>query len=123
MSSFDEHSLDRDLHRKTCIHNSGEQGLGDSMEECRIVLMDDNRLAIAPCAAYSGDFICLLQCAQAVCVLRPHENCYWKLISGDCHVFGGDEFLDRGDHFGAPIFPYRSYCEEKEERMEVFTIC
>jgi hypothetical protein len=111
------------LRRIALSHNYGKQGFRDSMEQCRIVLIDDNWLAIAPAAACSGDVICIFQFGQAVCVLRPHEDCYWKLISGDCHVLGGDELLEKGDYYDVPIFPYKTYCEGEKGRMEVFTIC
>jgi hypothetical protein len=123
MSLCDAEVLDRDLHREVYCRSSCAQELRDSMEQCRIVLMDDNRLAIAPDAACAGDVVCLLPCGQSLCVLRPHQDLYWKLISGDCHVFGSDKFLDEGNSFEVPIFPYAMYCKENEHRMEVFTIC
>jgi hypothetical protein len=44
---------------------TGGQSLYDSLQQCRVVLMGDGRLAIAPGAAQEKDVICLLQGGQS----------------------------------------------------------
>jgi hypothetical protein len=61
LSLCEPYILHRDLQRGLHVRDGPEQAFYDSMQQCRIVLMDDNRLAIAPDAACEGDVVCLLQ--------------------------------------------------------------
>jgi hypothetical protein len=130
MNLCNPYVLEQGLHR--AVGGSIERGqtFYDSMKQCRLVLMDNKQLVIAPAAADEGDVVCLLQGGQSACILRPYQQRYWKLISGDCRVFGNEDFMspedfhsDIDEFSGPPIFPYSTYCEKNKERMEIFTIC
>jgi hypothetical protein len=99
------------------------EGFYASLQGCRIVLLDSNELAIAPGAVCDDDIFCLLQGGHSPCILRSHQDSYWKLVSGDCR---GLTFQDPG--FILPfadeaVFPYAAYYEELKEMLEMFTIC
>lgn len=107
--------LGRDESRTLC-----RGWLYQCLQGCKLVLMDNDGLAIAPEAARAGDVICIFQGGQSPCILRSHQENYWKLISGDCHIFDGDYLLSETED---SVFPYAEFCEGIEEDMEVFTIC
>jgi hypothetical protein len=111
-------SLEENLGR-TCweLYNGW---LYECLQECKLVLMDNDELAIAPEAARAGDVICIFQGGQSPCILRSHQERYWKLISGDCYIFDSDYLLSIDRELA---FPYAEVCEENKEDMEVFTIC
>jgi hypothetical protein len=92
----------------------------ECLQECKLVLTDSDGLAIAPEAARAGDVICIFQGGQSPCILRSHQENYWKLISGDCYIFDSDYLLSIDRDLA---FPYAELCEKNKEDMEVFTIC
>ncbi|KAF2742424.1 hypothetical protein M011DRAFT_529884 [Sporormia fimetaria CBS 119925] len=53
-----------------------------------IALLDNGVLTVVPQAAQVGDVICLISGAPAPCLLRPLEEGYWKMASGDCPIPG-----------------------------------
>jgi hypothetical protein len=94
--------------------------LYECLQGCKLVLIDDDGLAIAPEAAHAGDVICIIQGSQSPCILRSYQERYWKLISGDCHIFNGHYLFSNGENVS---FPSTEFCEKNKEDMEVFTIC
>ena len=61
----------------------------DSIQDRRLCLTNDGRLAIVSRSADIGDQIVILQGADSPCLLRSRAEDSWTLISGDCAVFGG----------------------------------
>ncbi|KAH4059143.1 hypothetical protein HBI24_242860 [Parastagonospora nodorum] len=89
----------------------------EGLAESRIVLTDTFDLAIVPAAACIGDTICMFQHGQSPSLLRQQDERRWKMISGDCYVFG------RMGRERDAEFPYRRYCARGAADMETFEIC
>ena len=64
--------------------------LYEALQKCSIALMQDGGLAIVPGAAQDSDVVCIIAGAISPCLLRPYRDGCWKLVSGDCHIFGGE---------------------------------
>jgi len=62
-----------------------------ALQECSIALLENDGLVIVPGTARDGDVVCIIAGAIAPCLLRRCEDECWKLISGDCHVFGDQD--------------------------------
>jgi hypothetical protein len=90
------------------------------MHECKIVLTDTEELFIVPGQAKKKDLICIPKGGVSPCILRPLDDRYWKLISGDCHHFGGHSLQS---DVVEELFFYDEYCEKNKERLKIFTIC
>jgi hypothetical protein len=58
-----------------------------SLQQCRISMMENGELVVVPEAARSGDVICILSRAVSACILRPSPDGHWTLVSGDCYIF------------------------------------
>ncbi|KAF2686360.1 hypothetical protein K458DRAFT_430202 [Lentithecium fluviatile CBS 122367] len=60
--------------------------LVESLQQCRIILMDNGELAIVPGNVRYGDVVCILSGTDSACTLRPDRNGNWTLVSGDCYI-------------------------------------
>jgi hypothetical protein len=90
----------------------------EALQQCRVALMDNDELCIAPSDAQSGDTICAFAGAESTCLLRPLDQGHWKLISGDCFVFNNDY-----EHSsGFPSFDGDVYLENVTGSLERFVI-
>ena len=57
------------------------------LQQCRIVLLDNCKLAIAGRSVQEEDAICIFPGTDTACALRQNQKGHWTLISGDCFVF------------------------------------
>ncbi|KAF2125227.1 HET-domain-containing protein [Dothidotthia symphoricarpi CBS 119687] len=88
----------------------------ESLQQCRIVLLDNNQICIAPDAACTGDTVCFLRDANSPCILRQGLNGDWTLVSGNCDVYGVD-FKNDGAGFTEEV-----YLDEHGVALETFVI-
>lgn len=59
-----------------------------ALQHCRISLLDNGELAITPGSVEVKDVICIIPKTDAPCALRPVGKGAWRLMSGDCYIFG-----------------------------------
>jgi hypothetical protein len=89
-----------------------------SMQQCCIILLDNNELAIAPRDVQDGDLVCILPGSISACVLRPAETEHWSLVSGDCFIFT--------QNYRKPGYQDEFECDEyitdNQEKAELFRI-
>ena len=62
------------------------RGMMVSLQNCRIFLIRDSFIGIAPEATLTSDVLCILKGSFAPCLLRQRPNGGWWLISGDCYA-------------------------------------
>jgi hypothetical protein len=58
-----------------------------SLQQCRINLMDNGELIVVPEAVQCGDVISILVGAHSQCTLKLESHGNWSLVSGDCYMF------------------------------------
>lgn len=89
----------------------------ESLQQCRIVLLDNDHIGIAPDLACNGDIVCVFQDADSPCILRQGQDEKWTLISGNCAVFD--------DRLGLCTVHFSSefYLEDYGNNLETFIIC
>ncbi len=61
-----------------------------TLQQCRVILLDNGQLCIAPEGTEVGDTVRIFAKSIAPCILRPNSSGKWRLISGDCFVFQRD---------------------------------
>ncbi|KAH3907818.1 hypothetical protein HBH56_181360 [Parastagonospora nodorum] len=64
-----------------------------ALQQCRIILLDNGELAITPGSVRVNDVICIMPKTDAPCALRSNEKGAWRLMSGDCYIFGAVSML------------------------------
>jgi hypothetical protein len=101
MCRLDFSDLGEGFHRR--YSSDYGQSIHDSMQDCRIVVIDNNELAIAFGAARDKYVVCFLQGGQSLCILRPCQGSHWKLINEDGYVLGAEKFHS---------IPTRKFCRQ-----------
>ncbi|KAH8627378.1 HET-domain-containing protein [Alternaria alternata] len=91
----------------------------NSLQQCRIGLMDNGELVIVPEAIRCGDVIVIISGAIVACALRfSSEDGSWALISGDCHM--------STENFRSPRDGSHFMCDEyvacHQDRLEEFRL-
>ncbi|EUC41293.1 hypothetical protein COCMIDRAFT_40509 [Bipolaris oryzae ATCC 44560] len=89
----------------------------NSLNQCRIGVMDNKELIIVPACAERENVVCILSGTDAPCLLRPDQFENWTLLTGDCHIFG--------DSFRVPstvFFLCDEFIESHDNRVRDFRI-
>jgi hypothetical protein len=90
----------------------------ETLQRCRINLLDNGDLVIAPEAVLCGDVICILSGTVSACALRFNMDESWSLISGDCHL-STQEFTHPDNGFW---FVSDDYIIQNQDKVQEFRI-
>lgn len=101
------------------INNENVQGFFESLQQRRIVLMDNGELAVLSGTTCIGDRVCLLSGADSLCALRLEQDEKWTLASGEVDIFA-DGFRCEGFH--RSWFMCDGYILQNQDRLENFII-
>ncbi|KAF1843234.1 uncharacterized protein K460DRAFT_396592 [Cucurbitaria berberidis CBS 394.84] len=90
----------------------------NSLQLCRVILMDNGELAIVGRSVHEGDVVCVFSGADSPCALRSNENGTWTLVSGDCFIFT-ESFKP---YMSAGEFMCDDYVAHHQDRLEEFKL-
>ncbi|KAF2676828.1 hypothetical protein K458DRAFT_481669 [Lentithecium fluviatile CBS 122367] len=62
------------------INNEHVSMFLESLQQCKIAMMDNGELPIVPRSVCNGDRVCVLSGAISPCVLRPNQDGTWTLL-------------------------------------------
>jgi hypothetical protein len=100
------------------VDNENLWFFSETLQQCRICLLDNGELVIVPRAAQCGDVICILSGTVSACALRFNLDNSWSLISGDCYLFN--------QKFMHPVayewFVSDDYIRQNQDKVQVFRI-
>lgn len=80
--------------------------------------MDNGEIAIGPSDTQCGDTVCILWGTESACAVRPSQDGFWSLISGDVYIFTEEYKVDESPMW----FMSDDFISDNYERAETFVI-
>lgn len=89
----------------------------ESLQQCRIILLDNNQLGIVAESAQIEDVVCIFPGAHSPCVLRQSMDGHWMLVDGAFFVFTFDYRSEENFDFLCD-----DYLKDNQDRVEDFRV-